>query len=97
MITMSKSLVGRAALGLVALAGVFAAVPASAHPYGWHGGWRGGWGHERVWVERGYGPAYVEAYRPVPAYAPAYAPPPAYAPAYVPAPVVVWHGHFHHW
>jgi hypothetical protein len=103
--TMSKSLVARAALGLVALAGVVAAVPASARPFEHEGG-RGYWGHDHGWVERGYGPAYYEGYRPAwrpgPVYAPGYVEPgyvdPAYGPGpvIVPAPYVGWH-HFRHW
>jgi|GEM_PF-3073048 len=42
MITKTTTLVGRVMLGLVALAGLAAAVPASAHPYDGRG-----WGHER--------------------------------------------------
>ena len=54
----SKSFVARVVLGAVALAGVAAAVPASAHPY-----WGRDWHHDRVWAERGFGPAYAEGYR----------------------------------
>ena len=54
MITVSKSRVARIALGLVALAGVVGAVPASARP--WEG--REGWGHGRGRVERGYDDGY---------------------------------------
>jgi len=86
MITMSKSFVGRALLGAVALAGVAAAVPATARPYDGYG--RPGWGHERVIVERGYRPVVYGGY-----YAPAW----RAAPIYVPAPVVVWHGHYGHY
>jgi hypothetical protein len=101
MMSMSKSLVARAAFGLVALAGVVAAVPASARPF--EGGpWGGrGWGHDHGWVERGYGPAYYEGYRRA---APVYVEPGYYGPAYdAPPPVVVpapyyggWH-HYRHW
>ncbi|KUR78120.1 hypothetical protein [Novosphingobium sp. FSW06-99] len=92
MMTMSKSLVARAALGLVALAGVVAAVPASARPYDHFAG--PGWRHDRVIVEPGYRPvAYGYGY----GYAPAWRPAPVvygYGPAWHPAPVVVWHAHY---
>jgi len=55
----SKSFVARVVLGVVALAGVAAAVPASAHPYDGRD-----WHHDRGWAERGYGPRYDEGYRP---------------------------------
>ncbi len=48
MMTLSKSLIARVALGMVALAGMAAAVPASAHPYDG----RAGWGHEHGAYER---------------------------------------------
>ncbi len=53
-----KSFVARVVLGAVALAGVAAAVPASAHPYDGRD-----WRHDRGWVERGYGPGYFDGYR----------------------------------
>jgi hypothetical protein len=99
MMSMSKSLVARAAFGLVALVGVAAAVPASARPF--EGG--RGWGHDHGWVERGYGPAYYEGYRPAWRPAPVYAEPGYVEPGYGPAPVVVpapymgWHAHYRHW
>ena len=51
MLTKTKSLVARTALAVVALAGVFAAVPASARPFDGEGR-----GHDRVTVERDYRP-----------------------------------------
>ena len=54
MMTLSKTLVARVALGLVALTGVVAAVPASARPY--EG--RQGWSHERDYGGRGYNEGY---------------------------------------
>jgi len=60
MLTKSKSLVARTALALVALAGVVAAVPASARSFDGDG--RGGREHDRVAVERDY--RQVD-YRPV--------------------------------
>jgi len=90
MITMSKSLVARTALGLVALAGIAAAVPASARPFEGYG--RVGWGHERVIVEPVYRPVYVGGYAPAPIYYGGYAP----AWGYAHGPVVVWHGHEHY-
>ena len=56
--TVSKSLVARIALGLVALTGLVAAVPASAHSYDGYG--RGERDNERAFVERDY---RDEAYR----------------------------------
>jgi hypothetical protein len=67
----SKSFVARIVLGAVALAGVAAAVPASAHPYDGRD-----WQNDRGWAERGDGyrhdwrpveyaaPGYYEGYRP---------------------------------
>lgn len=49
MMTLSKTRVARFALGLVALTGVVAAVPASARPYEAHIGWG---------EQRGYGDGY---------------------------------------
>jgi hypothetical protein len=81
MIAMSKSLVARAALGFVALAGVVAAAPASARDYENHGGW----GHDRGRIERSYERGYDRGHdrdyhrewRPERGY----------------APMMVWHGH----
>ena len=90
MMTVSKSFVARAAVGLVALIGVAAAVPASARPF--EG--RGGWGHEHGYVQRGYGYGYAgygPQWRPAPVYY-------GYHDAWRPAPVIVFRGyHGHRW
>jgi hypothetical protein len=85
MIPQSKSLVAPrllkiAALSLVALAGAVAAVPASARSFEGHGGW----GNDRGHVERGYGPAYDEGYRP------------EWRPVRAYGPMMAWHGHHEH-
>jgi hypothetical protein len=67
MLTASKSLVARTALGLVALAGLAAAVPASAHPFDGYDRHDGG--RDREWVQRDDRPVaygYVREWRPAP-------------------------------
>lgn len=78
----SNSLVARTALALVALAGVVAAVPASARSFDGDG--RGGREHDRVAVERDY--RQVD-YRPVER---------GYGREWRHAPVVEWHAHYGH-
>jgi hypothetical protein len=53
----AKSFVARMLLGVVALTGIAAAVPASAHPYDGRD-----WSRDRGWVERGYGRDYDRGY-----------------------------------
>ena len=55
----SKSFVTRVVLGVAALAGVAAAVPAFAHPYDGRDG--RDWRNDRGWAERGDGPRYDSA------------------------------------
>lgn len=55
---MSKSLIVKGLFAIAAVTGVMASVPASAHPFD-HARWR----DDRGWEQRGYGPAYYDAYR----------------------------------